>query len=265
MSAGSLVLKGVTALVGITAVLFVAATPHHGVHVEKESWSFQGFFGKFDKAQLQRGFQVYNEVCAACHSLDLVHYRNLTEIGLTEAQVKEVAAAVTVVDAMPDENGDPVERPGLPSDPFKAPFANEQAARASNNGALPPDLSLIARSRAGAGFGAHEGADYLHGLLTGYQEPPAGFELADGMQYNEGFLGFQIAMPNPLSDGGVTYADGTEATVDQQARDVSAFLTWAGEPNYENRIYTGMKAMLFLIVFTLIAYAVKRRVWAKIH
>jgi ubiquinol-cytochrome c reductase cytochrome c1 subunit len=265
MSAGSLILKGVTALVGMTAVLFVAATPHHGVHVEKEDWSFQGFFGKFDKPQLQRGFQVYNEVCAACHSMDLLHYRNLTEIGFTEAQVKEIAAAVTVVDALPDDAGDPVERPGRPSDKFKAPFANANAARASNNGALPPDLSLIARSRAGAGFGAHEGADYLHGLLVGYKEPPAGFELAEGMNYNEGFLGHQIAMPNPLSDDRVTYADGTPATVEQMSRDVSVFLTWAGEPNYENRIYTGMKAMLFLIVFTLIAYAVKRRVWASVH
>jgi ubiquinol-cytochrome c reductase cytochrome c1 subunit len=264
MSAGSLILKGVTALVGITAVLFVAATPHHGVHVEKENWSFQGFFGKFDKAQLQRGFQVYSEVCAACHAMDLMHYRSLTEIGMTEAQVKEIAAAVTITDG-PDDTGEMFERPGRPSDKFKAPFANANAARASNNGALPPDLSLIARSRAGAGFGAYEGADYLHGLLTGYTDAPAGFTLAEGMSYNEGFNGHQIAMPNPLSDDRVTYADGTAATVEQMSRDVSAFLTWAGEPNYENRIYTGMKAMLFLIVFTLIAYAVKRRVWAKIH
>lgn len=264
MSAGSLILKGVTALVGITAVLFVAATPHHGVHVEKEEWSFQGFFGKFDQAQLKRGFQVYQEVCAACHSMDLLHYRSLTEIGFTEAEVKEIAAAVQVTDG-PDDAGDMFERAGRPSDKFKAPFANANAARASNNGALPPDLSLIARSRAGAGFGAYEGADYLHGLLTGYEEPPAGVTLAEGMHYNKGFVGNQIAMPNPLSEGGVTYADGTNATVDQQARDVAAFLTWAGEPNYENRIYTGMKAMLFLIVFTLIAYAVKRRIWAKIH
>lgn len=265
MSAGSLVLKGVTALVGLTAVLFVAASPYHPVDVEKEDWSFQGFFGKFDKPQLQRGFQVYQEVCAACHSMELMRYGNLTEIGFTEAQVKEIAAAVTVTDALPDEAGDPQERPGRPSDKFKAPFANANAARASNNGALPPDLSLIARSRAGIGFGAYEGADYLHGLLVGYKEPPAGFELADGMAYNTGFNGKQIAMPNPLSDDRVTYADGTKATVDQMSRDVSVFLTWAGEPNYENRIYTGMKAMLFLIVFTLIAYAVKRRVWAKVH
>jgi ubiquinol-cytochrome c reductase cytochrome c1 subunit len=264
MSAGSLILKGVAALVGVTAVLFVAATPHHGVHVEKEDWSFQGFFGKFDRPQLHRGFEVYSQVCAACHSLDLLSYRNLQEIGFSEDAVKEIAAAVTVMDG-PDDAGDMFERPGKPSDRFKAPFANEQAARAGNGGALPPDLSLIARSRAGAGFGAHEGADYIHGLLVGYKEPPADFKLTEGMNYNEGFVGHQIAMPPPLAEGSVTYADGTPATVEQMSRDVSVFLTWAGEPNYENRLHTGLKAMLFLIVFTLIAYAAKRKIWARIH
>jgi ubiquinol-cytochrome c reductase cytochrome c1 subunit len=264
MSAKSLLLKGITALVGITAVLFVAASPKHEVHVEKESWSFQGFFGKFDRPQLARGFQVYKEVCSACHSMNLLSYRNLQEIGFSEAAVKEIAASVTVMDG-PNDDGDMFERPGKPSDRFKAPFANEQAARAGNNGALPPDLSLIARSRAGAGFGAFEGADYIHGILTGYEEPPADFKLTEGMNYNKGFAGHQIAMPNPLSDGAVTYADGTQASVDQMARDVSVFLTWAGEPNYESRIRTGLKAMLFLVAFTLIAYAAKRKIWARVH
>jgi ubiquinol-cytochrome c reductase cytochrome c1 subunit len=264
MSAKSLLLKGITALVGITAVLFVAASPKHEVHVEKESWSFQGFFGKFDRPQLARGFQVYKEVCSACHSMNLLSYRNLQEIGFSEAAVKEIAASVTVMDG-PNDEGDMFERPGKPSDRFKAPFANEQAARAGNNGALPPDLSLIARSRAGAGFGAFEGADYIHGILTGYEEAPADFKLTEGMNYNKGFAGHQIAMPNPLSDGAVTYADGTQASVDQMARDVSVFLTWAGEPNYESRIRTGLKAMLFLVAFTLIAYAAKRKIWARVH
>lgn len=264
MGAKSLLLKGITALVGITTVLFVAAAPQHGVHVEKESWSFQGFFGKFDRPQLARGFQVYKEVCSACHSMDLMSYRNLQDIGFSEGKVKEIAASVTVMDG-PNDAGDMFERPGKPSDRFKAPFANEQAARASNNGALPPDLSLIARSRAGAGFGAYEGADYIHGILTGYKDAPAGFALNDGMSYNEGFVGHQIAMPNPLSDGAVTYEDGTEASVEQMSRDVAVFLTWAGEPNYENRIRTGLKAMLFLVAFTLIAYAAKRKIWASIH
>ena len=264
MGAKTLLLKGITALVGVTAVLFVAASPKHDVHVEKEAWSFQGFFGKFDQAQLHRGFQVYKEVCSACHSMNLLSYRSLQEIGFSEAQVKEIAAGVTVMDG-PNDEGEMFERPGKPSDRFKAPFANEQAARAGNNGALPPDLSLIARSRAGKGFGAYEGADYIHGVLTGYKEPPAGFHLTDGMNYNEGFAGHQIAMPNPLSEGAVTFEDGTQATVDQMARDVSAFLTWAGEPNYESRIRTGLKAMLFLVAFTLIAYAAKRKIWARVH
>ncbi|WP_374314382.1 cytochrome c1 [Dongia sp.] len=264
MSAKSLLLKGITALVGITAVLFVAASPKHEVHVEKESWSFQGFFGKFDRPQLARGFQVYKEVCSACHSMNLLSYRNLQEIGFSEAAVKEIAASVTVMDG-PNDEGDMFERPGKPSDRFKAPFANDQAARAGNNGALPPDLSLIARSRAGAGFGAFEGADYIHGILTGYEEAPADFKMTEGMNYNKGFAGHQIAMPNPLSDGAVTYEDGTQASVDQMARDVSVFLTWAGEPNYESRIRTGLKAMLFLVAFTLIAYAAKRKIWARVH
>ncbi len=264
MGAKTLLLKGITLLVGVTAVLFVAATPKHEVHVEKESWTFQGFFGKFDRAQLARGFQVYKEVCSACHSMNLMSYRNLQEVGFSEAKVKEIAASVTVMDG-PNDAGDMFERPGKPSDTFKAPFANEQAARASNNGALPPDLSLIARSRAGKGFGAYEGADYIHGVLTGYEEAPAGFHLNDGMNYNKGFAGHQIAMPNPLSGGAVTYEDGTQASVDQMARDVAVFLTWAGEPNYESRIRTGLKAMLFLVAFTLIAYAAKRKVWASIH
>lgn len=196
--------------------------------------------------------------------MNLLSYRNLQDIGFSEGKVKEIAASVTVMDG-PNDAGDMFERPGKPSDHFKAPFANEQAARASNNGALPPDLSLIARSRAGAGFGAYEGADYIHGILTGYKEPPAGFHLTEGMNYNEGFVGHQIAMPNPLSDGAVTFEDGTEASVEQMSRDVAVFLTWAGEPNYESRIRTGLKAMLFLVAFTLIAYAAKRKIWASIH
>lgn len=271
MSAKTLLLKGVTALVGVTAILFVAATPHHDVNVEKEEWSFQGFFGKFDRPQIKRGFQVYQEVCAACHSLNLLAYRNLQDIGFSETEVKDVAASVTIMDG-PNDEGEMFERPGKPSDTFKAPFANEQAARAGNNGALPPDFSLLARSRAGKGFFAYEGADYIHGVLTGYKEPTeeelkelSGGKVTEGMNYNEGFAGHQIAMPAPLAEGGVTYADGTQATIEQMSRDVAVFLTWAGEPNYESRLHTGLRAMLFLIAFTLIVYAAKRKIWAKIH
>jgi ubiquinol-cytochrome c reductase cytochrome c1 subunit len=155
----------------------------------------------------------------------------------------------------PNEAGEMFERPGKASDAFKAPFPNEQAARAANNGALPPDLSLIARSRAGKGFTGYEGADYIHAILTGYTEPPADFKLQDGMNYNKYFHGHQIAMPQPLS--------GDE--LENQSKDVAAFLTWAGEPNLESRHLTGLKAMLFLVVFTLLFYAAKRKVWSRIH
>jgi ubiquinol-cytochrome c reductase cytochrome c1 subunit len=166
----------------------------------------------------------------------------------------------------PNDAGDMYDRPGKPSDPFKAPFPNEQAARASNNGALPPDLTLIAKSRAGSGFTGYDGADYIYSLMTGYEEtPPADFKLGANMHYNHAFKGHQIAMPPPLSDGAVTYADGTEATLDQEARDVATFLTWTAEGNLETRHKTGIKAILFLVIFTLLAYATKRRVWADVH
>ncbi len=171
--------------------------------------------------------------------------------------MRNIAAAVQVTDG-PNDAGDMFERPGRPSDPFKAPFPNANAARAANNGALPPDLSLIVKARAG-------GADYVHAILTGFKDPPPGFKMFPGMNYNEYFPGHQIAMPPPLSDGAVTYADGTKATVDQMARDVATFLAWASEPNLEERHYTGVKTVLFLIVLTALMYGVKRKVWAEVH
>jgi ubiquinol-cytochrome c reductase cytochrome c1 subunit len=246
------------------AVLFIAASPYEEVHIPKEDWSFQGFFGKFDHAQLKRGFQVYKDVCSACHSMNLVSYRNLSQIGFTEYEVKDIAASVQVQDG-PNDAGEMFERPGKPSDAFKAPFPNEQAARAANNGALPPDMSLLARSRAGKGFTGFEGADYIHAILTGYKEAPADFKLGDGMNYNEYFRGHQIAMPQPLTDGAVTFADGAPNDLDHEARDIAAFLTWVGEPNMEQRHLTGLKAILFLVAFTLLFYAAKRKIWAKIH
>lgn len=260
----SLLLWAFTALFGATAVMFIMASPTEHVEVEEQHWSFQGFFGTFDQAQLKRGHQVYKDVCAACHSMDLLAYRHLEEIGFTEDEVKEIAASVQVTDG-PDDTGEMFERPARPSDTFKAPFPNEQAARAANNGALPPDLSLIAKSKAGKGFGAYDGADYVFSVLTGYVDPPAGFVMTEGMNYNKAFKGHQIAMPAPLAEGSVTYADGTEATVEQQAKDVSAFLTWAAEGNLENRHRTGIKTFIFLVALTLFAYAAKRRIWAKVH
>jgi ubiquinol-cytochrome c reductase cytochrome c1 subunit len=220
-------------------------------------WSFQGIFGVFDRAAARRGFQVYKEVCSACHSMNLLHYRNLEAIGFTEDEAKSIAAGFQVP-SEPDDNGEIHDRPGRLTDAFKAPFANPQAARAANNGALPPDLSVIIKARKG-------GADYLRAILTGYGEPPAGMTMQQGMNYNRYFPGHQIAMPQPLSDNSVTYADGTPATLDQEARDVATFLAWAAEPELEERHFIGIKTVLFLIVLTALLYALKRKVWAKVH
>ncbi len=264
MSKGRIVVALLTIIVGIAAVLVVAANPVHHAKVHTQSWSFNGFFGSFDQAQLKRGYQVYKDVCAGCHSMKLLAYRDLQDIGFTEDEVKAFAAEVQVQDG-PDDTGAMFDRPGRPSDRFVPPFPNEQAARAANNGAYPPDLSLIAKSRAGAGFLGHDGADYIYSLMTEYKEPPADVTIPEGMYFNEAFKGHQIAMPPPLSEGGLAYADGTEATLDQQAKDIAVFLTWAAEGNLEERHRTGIKAILFLVIFTLLAYATKRRIWANVH
>ena len=219
-------------------------------------FTFDGLFGTFDRGQLQRGFQVYKEVCAACHAMRQLSYRNLLEIGLTEAQVRNIAAQFQVVDG-PNDNGEMFERPARLSDRFRRPFPNEQAARAANNGAYPPDLSVMVKAR-------HNGADYLHALLIGYQDPPAGFQLMDGMNYNRYFPGYQIAMPNVLNPGQLDFADGTEASVANMARDVTAFLAWAAEPELEQRKRMGVRIILFLIVLGGLTYAVKRKIWADV-
>ena len=258
MSKRRIVLGIVTAIAGLAAVGIVAANPVAHSTVHTQHWSFNGFFGSFDQEQLKRGYQTYANVCSGCHSMHLLAYRDLQDIGYSEDEVKEFAAAVQVEDG-PNDAGEMFERPGRPSDRFKSPFANEQAARASNNGALPPDLSLIAKSRAGAGFLGYEGADYIHSLMTGYEEtPPADVKLGENMHYNHAFKGHQIARPPPLSDS-------EEASLDQQAQDIAVFLTWAAEGNLEERHRTGIKAILFLVIFTLLAYATKRKVWASVH
>lgn len=224
------------------------------------SWSFDGAFGTYDRAALQRGFQVYKEVCSACHSMHYVAYRNLNDRGgpgFSPAEVKAIAASVEVPGDL-DDAGEPTTRPGLPSDKFKSPFANDKQARAANNGALPPDLSLMAKARA-------NGPNYLHALLTGYADPPAGFVLGEGMNYNKYFPGHQIAMAPPLAADGITYTDGTKATVDQMASDVTHFLMWAAEPKLEDRKRIGFQAIIFLVVATGVFYAVKRKVWSDLH
>lgn len=223
----------------------------------KQYWQHAGFLGTFDRASLQRGFQVYKEVCAACHSMSLLAYRNLAALGFSDAEIKALAAEYTVIDG-PNDQGEMYERPARASDRFKAPFANEAAARAAQNGAYPPDLSLIVKAR-------HGGADYLYSLLTGYGNPPAGMNMPTGMSYNMMFPGHMIAMPAPLSDGGVTFADNTSATVQQQARDVTTFLAWAAEPETEERKRMGLKVMLFLLLMSGVFYALKRKVWSDVH
>jgi ubiquinol-cytochrome c reductase cytochrome c1 subunit len=228
-----------------------AALPH-------QQWSFEGVFGSYDQAALQRGFQVYKEVCAACHPVKHLAFRDLTELGYSEDQVKGIAAQYQVTDG-PNDQGEMYQRPAKPSDPIPGPFPNEQAARAANNGALPPDQSLIVKQRAG-------GPDYIDAIIIGYKDAPSGMKMNPGMYYNEYFAGHQIAMPPPLtSDGQVTYADGTKATVAQMAHDVTTFLAWAAEPNLNERHRMGAKVILFLVIAAAIFYAAKRRIWAALH
>ncbi len=251
------------------------ATPHYPLVKPREvDWSFAGPFGQYDKGQLQRGLKIYTEVCAACHSMSLVSFRTLEDLGYSEEQVKAFAANYQVTDG-PNDDGDMFERTAVPSDYFPPPFANPQAAAASNNGAAPPDFSLIAKARGVTrGFPLfvsdiftqyqEGGADYIYSLLTGYQEPPEGVEVPEGTYYNPYFIASaSLAMAPPLSDGQVTYDDGSPETLDQYSKDVSAFLMWAAEPHLENRKRTGFMVMVFLVIFTGLIYLTKKSVYAN--
>jgi ubiquinol-cytochrome c reductase cytochrome c1 subunit len=249
------------ALAGVLAVASINGSAHAAgetVKLQKQDWSFDGIFGTYDRGALKRGFQIYSEVCVSCHSLNYVAYRNLMDIGFEEELVKEIAAEFEVEDG-PNDEGDMYLRPARPSDRFVPPYANEKASRAANNGAYPPDLSLMVKARKG-------GPDYLYDLLTRYQEEaPAGYELAEGMSYNEVFPGHQIAMGQPLEDESVEYEDGTPATLAQHATDVTTFLAWAASPEMEGRKRLGIKVMLFLFVWTGMLIALKKKIWAKLH
>tara|TARA_R110002020_G_scaffold70169_7_gene182136 strand:- start:7553 stop:8434 length:882 start_codon:yes stop_codon:yes gene_type:complete len=251
------------------------ATPHYPLKHPKEiDWSFAGPFGHYDKGQLQRGLKVYTEVCSACHSMSLVSFRMLEELGYSEDQVKAFAANYQVTDG-PNDSGDMFERTAVPSDYFPSPFANPQAAAASNNGAVPPDFSLIAKAR-GVTRGFPQfvfdiftqyqegGPDYIYSLLTGYEEPPEGVEVPEGTYYNPHFIAAaSLAMAPPISDDQVTYDDGAPQTVDQYSKDVSAFLMWAAEPHLEERKQTGFMVMIFLVIFTGLIYLTKKSVYAS--
>ncbi len=256
---------GRACLAAMVSALVVTALPgdgraEEGAELESIDWSFNGPFGTFDRGQLQRGYKVFREVCAACHTMDLVSFRNLADDGgpgFTPEQVKVIASEFEIEDG-PNEDGDMFMRPGIATDRFPAPFPNEQIARLANGGALPPDLSVLAKARIGR-------ADYLYALLTGYQEPPAGVELPAGMSYNAVFPGHQIAMGEPLFDDAVEYDDDTPLTLENYARDVSAFMMWAAEPKLEARHRMGFKVVLFLLIFAGLLYATKRKVWASVH
>lgn len=247
----------------ILAVSFFLAFPALATeeprHPKHEHWNFDGMLGSFDRASIQRGLKVYKEVCSACHSLKRVAFRNLSDIGFSEAEIKSLAASYSIKDG-PNEEGEYYERPGRPSDYFPSPYANDNAARAANNGALPPDLSLIVKAR-------HGGADYVYSLLTGYENPPEGFVVGENMHYNPYFSGGgnQFAMTPPLiKDGQVEYTDGINPTVDQMARDAVNFLQWAAEPEMEARKRLGIKVLVFLTVFTALFYVAYKRIWKKI-
>jgi ubiquinol-cytochrome c reductase cytochrome c1 subunit len=238
----------------LSSISSIAANEH--IELKKIIWPFDGVFGTFDRESAQRGYQVYKEVCAACHSLSKLSYRNLKDIGITEPEIKEIAKQYTITDG-PNDQGEMFQRPALPSDRFVPSFPNEQAARAANNGAYPVDLSLIIKARP-------DGANYVYSLLTGYEDPPEGFKLMDGLHYNKYFHGNQIAMPNPLSDGIVQYSAGTIASVDQMSRDVVIFLQWAAEPEMEHRKSMGLKVMIYLVIFTVFFYYAKCRIWSRL-
>ena len=226
----------------------------------KTDWSFKGLFGKFDRSALQRGYQVYTEVCSSCHSMKYLSYRNLAEKGgpeFTEAQAKAIAASFEVTDG-PNSDGDMFTRPGKLSDKFVMPYENVKAAQAANGGAYPPDMSVLVKARSG-------GVDYIYSLLQGYVDPPQGIVLDDGVHYNKFMYGKKIKMANQLSDGLIEYGDGTNATVEQMSKDVTTFLMWAAEPHLETRHQMGFKAIIYLIILTILVYFSMKKIWSRIE
>ena len=226
----------------------------------KTDWSFKGLFGKFDRSALQRGYQVYTEVCSSCHSMKYLSYRNLAEKGgpeFSEAEAKAIAASFEVKDG-PNADGDMFFRPGKLSDKFVMPYENVKAAQAANGGAYPPDMSVLVKARGG-------GVDYIYSLLQGYEDPPAGVTLDDGVYYNKYMYGNKIKMANQLSDGLVEYSDGTRATVQQMSKDVTTFLMWSAEPHLESRHQMGFKAIVYLIILTILVYFSMKKIWSRIE
>ena len=225
--------------------------------IPKHHWSFNGITGTFDRASIQRGYKVYTEVCSGCHSMKLLYYRDLIDIGFTVDEVKAIAAEYIILDG-PNDEGEMFERPARPSDHFVSPFANEQEARVSNNGSYPPDLSVITKTK-------KHGPDYIYNLLLGYKEPPEDFDIGEDMYYNKWKEGYQISMAQPLDDGYVDYDDGTENILPQLAKDVTTFLVWSAEPELEVRKNLGIKVILFFIILGIIVFLAKNRLWKKVY
>ena len=247
----------------ITALLLfgILSSPAVGaggdVTLKTRDWSFSGPFGTFDKAAMQRGFQVYNEVCAGCHSMKLIAFRNFADLGYNEVEIKALAAQYEVQDG-PNDDGEMFMRPAIPADRMPAPYANDNAARAGNNGALPPDLSLIAKARP-------NGPNYLYSLLSSYVDAPNGKEVPDGMYYNAAYPGHLIAMPQPLYGDDVEFSDGAATSIEAVSADLTQFLMWAAEPKMEVRKRIGVAAVFFLSIFVIFSYLAKRRIWADVH
>ena len=226
----------------------------------KQDWTFQSFFGKFDRASLQRVYQVYTEVCASCHSMKYLSYRNLYEKGgpeFSKEQAKAIAANFEVTDG-PNSDGEMFTRPGKLSDKFVMPYANDEEAKLSNGGAYPPDMSVLLKARAG-------GADYIYSVLLGYEDPPEGMKLDDGVYYNKYMYGNKIKMPQQLYEDLVTYSDGTPATPEQMAKDVTTFMAWTAEPKLEERHKFGFRAIIYLIILTILVYFSMKKIWSRIE
>ena len=253
-------------IITITHLIFLLLIGSYQVNAAEKTdllkvdWSFNGLFGKFDRGSLQRGYQVYSEVCAACHSMKYLSYRNLSEKGGPEfsiEQAKAIAASFEITDG-PNADGEMFTRPGKLSDKFLMPYENDKAAQAANGGAYPPDMSVLAKARSG-------GADYIYSLLLGYEEAPSGMSLDDGVYYNKYMYGNQIKMSSPLSEDLIEYGDGTEASIEQMSKDVTTFLMWAAEPHLETRHQMGFKAIVYLIILTVLVYFSMKKIWSRVE
>ena len=256
-------MKNIFKIIYLTVLLLVGtyqANAEEKTHLLKVDWSFKGLFGKFDRGSLQRGYQVYTEVCSSCHSMKYVSYRNLSEKGGPEfsiAEAKAIAANFEVTDG-PNSDGEMFTRTAKLSDKFVMPYENVKAAQAANGGAYPPDMSVLVKARSG-------GANYIYSLLLGYKDPPSGVTLDDGVYYNRYIYGNNIKMAKPLMEDAVEYSDGTKATEEQMVKDITTFLMWTAEPHLEARHKMGFKAILYLIILTILVYFSMRRIWSRIE